>query len=68
MESLLIKPKDKAELKLITQLLQKMEISVEILSDKNTPNALTVKTIEDAQRGKGVGEPIENIKDFIGSL
>jgi len=68
MESILIKPKDKAELRLITEILQKMNISAEILQDIHMPNELTVKTIEDARKGEGLSAPIKNIKDFIGSL
>ena len=68
MESILIKPKDRAELKLITEVLQKMNIPAEILPDNQLPNELKAKTIEDARKGKGVGAPIKNIKDFIGSL
>ena len=68
MESVLIKPKNKAELKLITEILQKMNIPAEILPDNHIPNAITAKAIEDARKGKGVGAPIKNIKDFIGSL
>ncbi|MCX2475130.1 hypothetical protein OQZ33_12400 [Pedobacter sp. MC2016-05] len=32
------------------------------------PNKLTRKTIEDAHNGIGVGEPIQDIKLFLGSL
>ena len=32
------------------------------------PNALTVKTIEEARKGKGISKPIKDIKSFIVSL
>ena len=31
-------------------------------------NALTVKTIEEARKGKGISKPIKDIKSFIVSL
>jgi hypothetical protein len=32
------------------------------------PNALTIKTINDAHNGKGINKPIKNIRSFISSL
>lgn len=51
----------------VKQLLTELGVSIEPKTIK-TPNALTVKTIEDARKGKGLGKPIKNIKSFIDSL
>ncbi|MFI5139526.1 MAG: hypothetical protein ACHQIM_17030 [Sphingobacteriales bacterium] len=40
----------------------------EPLKKYNTPNALTVKTINDAHNGTGIESPIENVRSFINSL
>jgi len=66
METLIINIPDKKSA-LVKQLLK--ELGVTIKSAKSAvPNALTIKTIEDAHKGIGLGEPIKNISDFIKSL
>jgi len=69
METLVIKiPERKSAL--VKQLLKELGVIFEEKDSKstNSPNALTKKTIEDAHRGIGLGEPIIDIKDFIKSL
>ncbi len=69
METLIINiPESKSAL--IKQLL--IELGVEIrkstLVRGEIPNAVTQKTIKDARKGKGIGEPIQDIKSFLESL
>jgi hypothetical protein len=37
-------------------------------ASKNIPNALTIKTIEEAHNGIGLEKPIKNIREFLNSL
>lgn len=55
------------KIQLVTQLLKELGVVIEPNTVKN-PNALTTKTIKNAHKGKGLGEPIKNIKSFIQSL
>ncbi len=66
METLIINiPPQKKQL--VTQLLNELGVIIEP-NTVNTPNALTVKTIKNAHKGKGLGEPIRNIKSFLKTL
>lgn len=70
METLIIHPKNNEQLAALIAVAKAMKISFEtkITSSDHTPNALTAKTIEDAHQGKGIGEPITDIKAFMKSL
>jgi hypothetical protein len=70
METLIINIPDKKSA-LVKKLLK--ELGVTIKTDKknkigNIPNALTIKTIDDAHNGIGLEKPITNIDDFLKSL
>lgn len=55
----------------VKKLLMELGVIIESKTEKKSsiiPNALTVKTIEDAHKGKGIGKPIKDIKSFIDSL
>ncbi|TAH00387.1 MAG: hypothetical protein EAZ15_09110 [Sphingobacteriales bacterium] len=52
------------KIQLVTQLLKELGVVIEPNTVK-TPNALTAKTIKNAHKGKGLAEPIKNIKSFI---
>jgi len=73
METLVINIPDKKST-LVKQLLKELGVSitsttkVKDVKPSNVPNALTVKTIEDAHKGIGLDKAIKNIDDFIGSL
>jgi cysteine synthase len=68
METLVIYIPDKKSA-LVKQLLKELGVTFNAtnkdLDKKNTPNALTKKTIEDAHNGLGLDKPIKNISDFI---
>lgn len=69
METLTIDiPENKSSL--VKSLLKELGVTIHKKSIKKvgTPNELTRKTIEDAHKGIGVGEPIKDIKSFLGSL
>lgn len=69
METLTIDiPENKSSL--VKSLLKELGVTIHKKSIKKvgTPNELTHKTIEDAHKGIGVGEPIKDIKSFLGSL
>jgi len=72
METLLINIPDKKSA-LVKQLLKELGVTINnnvATADigSTTPNALTVKTIENAHKGIGLGKPIKNINDFVKSL
>lgn len=69
METLIIEIPD-SKSALIKSLLKELGVTIHKRSAKKAkePNALTVKTIDDAHRGIGVGEPITDIKSFLNSL
>jgi hypothetical protein len=69
METLVIKVPEKKSA-LVKQLLKELGVTFEEKASKltNMPNSLTKKTIDDAHKGIGLGEPIVDIKDFIKSL
>lgn len=69
METLIIEiPEDKRAL--IKNLLKELGVVMYKNTPKKAkvPNALTRKTIEDARKGIGVGEPITDINAFLNSL
>jgi len=67
METLTIEIPDK-EAKIFKEILKKFNVKIVKTEVKELPNALTVKTIKAANNGKGVGEPIKNVRSFIDSL
>ena len=67
METLTIEIPDK-EVKIFKEILKKFNVKIVKTEGANIPNALTAKTIKDARNGKGVGEPIKNVRSFIDSL
>ena len=69
METLIIDiPENKSSL--VKSLLKELGVTIHENSNQKVliPNKLTRKTIEDAHKGIGVGEPIQDIKSFLGSL
>jgi len=70
METLIINiPEKKSEL--VKQLLKELGVTFKKEnSDKfnSIPNAVTQKTIDDAHKGIGIGEPIKDIHSYIDSL
>jgi len=69
METLIIDiPENKSSL--VKSLLKELGVTIHKKNTKQVriPNELTRKTIEDARNGIGVGEPIKDIKSFLGSL
>lgn len=69
METLIIDiPENKSSL--VKSLLKELGVTIHRKTAKKVriPNELTRKTIEDARKGIGVGEPIKDIKSFLGSL
>ncbi len=66
MTTLIIQIEDN-EINFLKKILRKM--NVKIVSEADTlPNKLTRKTIEDARKGKGLGEPIADIDEFMDSI
>lgn len=56
---------------LVKQLLNELGVTINTKSTNKpdkTPNSLTLKTIEDAHNGIGIGKPIEDVRIFIDSL
>jgi hypothetical protein len=64
MVTLTIEIPDK-EVKVFKEILKKFNVKI---VKTQTPNALTIKTIEDAHKGKGLGRPIKNVRSFIDSI
>lgn len=70
METLVINIPDKKSA-LVKQLLKELGVTINTekkVKSNTTPNSLTIKTIEDAHKGIGLGKPIKNITDYIQSL
>jgi len=72
METLIINVPDKKSA-LVKELLKELGVTIKASettqsAKAKTPNALTAKTIKNAEQGIGLGEPITNISDFIKSL
>jgi len=70
METLIINiPEKKSEL--VKQLLKELGVTFKRENSDNSnpvPNSITLKTINDAHNGIGIGEPITDIKTYIDSL
>ena len=67
METLTIEIPEK-EVKVFREILKKFKVKIIKTEETRTPNALTVKTIEDAHNGKGIDKPIKDVRAFINSL
>ncbi len=67
METLTIEIPDK-EAKLFKEILKKFNVKIIKTATARVPNALTMKTIEDAHNGKEISDPIKNIRSYIDSL
>ncbi|WP_421940980.1 hypothetical protein [Pedobacter sp.] len=69
METLIIDIPENKSL-LVKSLLKELGVTIHKKNTKKAsiPNKLTRKTIEDAHKGIGIGEPIKDIKSFLGSL
>jgi len=70
METLIINiPEKKSEL--VKQLLKELGVTFrKERTDKSShvPNSVTQRTIDDAQKGIGIGEPIKDVTSYINSL
>ncbi len=70
METLIINIPDKKSA-LVKQLLKELGVTINenpTAEGGSIPNKTTVKTIDNARKGKGLNEPIKNIHDFVNSL
>jgi hypothetical protein len=73
METLVINIPDKKSV-LVKQILKELGVTINSTTKindpkkNNTPNTLTIETIENAHRGVGLDKPIKNISDFIKNL
>ena len=65
MTTILIKPKSKSEYNLLTRLLKKMNIEIQVV-EESTPNYETRKAIEDVENKKGIRS--KNSKELFDSL
>jgi antitoxin component of RelBE/YafQ-DinJ toxin-antitoxin module len=65
MTTILIKPKTKSEHNLLTRLLKKMNIEIQIV-EESIPNDETLKAIEDVE--KQVGIRTKNSKELFDTL
>jgi hypothetical protein len=54
------------EAKIVKEILK----NIKIIKTENAkkPNALTIKTIKNAHNGKGICNPIKNVRSFINSI
>ncbi|PJB55354.1 MAG: hypothetical protein CO098_16745 [Bacteroidetes bacterium CG_4_9_14_3_um_filter_41_19] len=65
MTSILIKPKTKSEYDLLTRLLKKMQIEIQVVEEPY-PNYESLKAIEDVENKKGIRS--KNSKELFDSL
>ncbi len=65
MTTILIKPKTKSEYNLLTRLLKKMNIEIQVV-EESTPNYETQKAIEDVENKKGVR--VKDSKELFNTL
>jgi len=65
MTSILIKPKTKSEYDLLTRLLKKMHIEIQVVEEPY-PNYESLKAIEDVENKKGIRT--KNSKELFDSL
>lgn len=70
METLVINIPEKKSA-LVKQLLKELGVKIDknaVVEHYKTPNATTIKAIEDAHNGIGLSEPVKDIKSYIKSL
>ena len=72
METLVINIPEKKSA-LVKQLLKELGVTIDKkavvkTSKSRTPNALTMKTIDEARKGFGIAGPVKDIKDYVNSL
>jgi len=68
METITIEIPDK-EAKIFKEMLKKFNVKiVKTKRKEDSPNALTIKTIEAAHNKEDIDKPIKNIRSFIESL
>jgi antitoxin component of RelBE/YafQ-DinJ toxin-antitoxin module len=65
MTTILIKPKTKAEYNLLTKLLKRMNIEIQLI-EENNPNTETLKAIEDVKKREGIKE--KNAQELFDTL
>ena len=65
MTTIVIKPKTKAEMNLLTRLLKKMNIEIQVV-EESIPNYETTQAIEDVESGKGIRT--EDSKELFNAL
>ena len=65
MTTILIKPKTKSEYNLLTRLLKKMNIEIQVVEEA-MPNYETLKAIEDVESKKGI--KTKNSKELFDTL
>lgn len=65
MTTILIKPKTKSEFDLLTRLLKRMHIEIQVVEEPNS-NYETLKAIEDVENKKGIRT--KNSKELFDSL
>ena len=65
MATILIKPKTKSEYNLLTRLLKKMNIEIQVV-EESMPNYETLKAIEDVENKKGIRT--KNSKELFDNL
>ena len=65
MTTILIKPKTKSEYNLLTRLLKKMNIEIQVV-EESIPNYETQKAIEDVENKKGVR--VKDSKELFNTL
>ena len=65
MTTILIKPKTKSEYNLLTRLLKKMNIEIQIV-EESVPNYETQKAIQDVENKKGIRH--KNSKELFDTL
>jgi antitoxin component of RelBE/YafQ-DinJ toxin-antitoxin module len=72
METLIMHPKNKEQLTALKAFVKAMKVDFETEQAEckldHTPNAETIKAIEDARKGKNMLNPIKDIKAFLKSI
>ena len=65
MTTILIRPKTKAEYNLLTRLLKRMNIEIQLI-EENNPNTETLKAIEDVEKREGI--KVKNAQELFDTL
>ena len=65
MTTILIKPKTKSEYNLLTRLLKRMNIEIQLI-EENNPNPETLKAIEDVEKREGI--KVKNAQELFDTL